>query len=157
MRSLALLLTLAGACAAGVVDPGDGDPDAAGIEVAPEGELRDFERLTNAHRAQIGCGALRWDGATARVAQTHVDDMVRRDYFSHTTPEGRSPFDRLRAAGITYLAAAENIAFGYPTAESVLQGWLNSDGHRRNLENCRYSAHGVGLRSGKWVHVFIQR
>lgn len=157
MRSLALLLTLAGACAAGAVDPSDESSDPAAVEVAPEGELRDFERLANAHRAQIGCGPLRWDRPTAGVAQAHAEDMVRRDYFSHTSPDGLSPCDRLRAAGITYLAAAENIAFGYPTAEAVLQGWLNSEGHRRNLENCRYNAHGVGLRSGKWVHVFIQR
>jgi uncharacterized protein YkwD len=83
--------------------------------------------------------------------------MVRRDYFSHTNPEGQSPFDRLRAAGVTYTAAAENIAYGYPTAAAVLQGWRNSDGHRRNLENCEYTHHGVGLNSGKWVEVFIRR
>jgi uncharacterized protein YkwD len=83
--------------------------------------------------------------------------MVRRDFFSHTNPDGQSPFDRLRAAGVTYLAAAENIAYGYTTAAGVLEAWLNSEGHRRNLENCRYTHHGVGLRNGKWVHEFIGR
>jgi uncharacterized protein YkwD len=157
MRSLALLLTLAAACAAGTADPVDPGETAAGFAVPPEGELRDFERLANAHRTAIGCGALRWDGPTAAVAQAHADDMVRRDYFSHTNPDGESPFDRLRAAGVTYQAAAENIAFGYPMASGVLEGWLASEGHRRNLENCRYTHHGVGLRDAKWVHVFIGR
>jgi uncharacterized protein YkwD len=157
MRSLALLLTLAGACAAGALDPLEPDGTATGAEIAPEGQLREYEQLANAHRARVGCGPLRWDARTGAVAQAHADDMVRRDYFSHTNPEGQSPFDRLRAAGVTYTAAAENIAFGYPTAASVLQGWLNSDGHRRNLENCGYTHHGLGLNSGKWVEVFIER
>jgi uncharacterized protein YkwD len=157
MRSLALLLTLAGACAAGVLDPAGSDGNSAGADVAPEGQLREYEQLANAHRAGVGCGPLQWDNRAGTVAQAHADDMVRRDYFSHTNPEGQSPFDRLRAAGVTYTGAAENIAYGYPTAAAVLQGWLNSDGHRRNLENCEYTHHGVGLNSGKWVEVFIRR
>ena len=157
MRSLALLLALAGACAAGLLDPAGSDGTSGGTDVAPEGQLREYEQLANAHRARVGCGPLRWDQRTGTVAQAHADDMVRRDYFSHTNPEGGSPFDRLRAAGVTYTAAAENIAYGYPTAAAVLQGWLNSDGHRRNLENCEYTHHGVGLNRGKWVEVFIRR
>jgi uncharacterized protein YkwD len=157
MRSLALLLTLAGACAAGVLDPAGSDGTGGTADVAPEGQLREYEQLANAHRARVGCGPLRWDNRTGTVAQAHADDMVRRDYFSHTNPEGQGPFDRLRAAGVTYTAAAENIAYGYPTAAAVLQGWLNSDGHRRNLENCEYTHHGIGLNSGKWVEVFIRR
>jgi uncharacterized protein YkwD len=156
MRSLALLVYLVGACAAGAVDPRD--PGTAGeTEIAPQGQLRELEQLANAHRAQVGCGPLRWDARTGGVAQAHADDMVRRDYFNHTNPDGQSPFERLRGAGVTYSSAAENIAFGYPTATGVLQGWLNSEGHRRNLENCRYTHHGAGLNSGKWVHVFIGR
>jgi uncharacterized protein YkwD len=157
MRSLALLLTLVGACAAGVLDPPAPDGSGAEADGAPEGQLREYEQLANAHRARVGCGPLRWDNRTGSVAQAHADHMVRRDYFSHTNPEGQSPFDRLRAAGVTYTAAAENIAYGYPTAAAVLQGWLNSDGHRRNLENCEYTHHGVGLNSGKWVELFIRR
>jgi uncharacterized protein YkwD len=157
MRSLALLLTLAGACAAGVLDPPAPDGSGAEADGALEGQLREYEQLANAHRARVGCGPLRWDNRTGSVAQAHADDMVRRDYFSHTNPEGQSPFDRLRAVGVAYTAAAENIAYGYPTAAGVLQGWQNSEGHRRNLENCEYTHHGVGLNRGKWVEVFIRR
>lgn len=159
MKAVALLAALLGACGAGVLDPGqpvtgDGAPSDA---QAPEGAVREFERLANAHRARVGCGPLRWDAATGRVAQAHAEDMVRRDFFSHTNPDGQSPFDRLRAAGVTYMAAAENIAFGYPTAAAVLDAWVRSDGHRRNLENCGYTHHGVGLQQEKWVEVFIGR
>ncbi len=155
MKSLALLACLLGAGAAGVTEP-DGPTGGEPTEVAPDGAVRQYEQLANAHRVRIGCGRLRWHGRTGAVAQRHAEDMVRRDFFSHTNPDGRTPFDRLRAAGVTYTAAAENIAFGYPTAAAVLRAWLNSEGHRRNLENCDYTHHGVGLREGKWVEVFIR-
>jgi uncharacterized protein YkwD len=155
MKGFALLAGLLGAGGAGVVDPGSGEPTAEAP--APDAAVLEFERLANTHRASVGCRPLRWDAPTARVAQSHASDMARRDFFSHTNPDGQSPFDRLRAAGVTHLSAAENIAFGYPTATAVLQSWLNSDGHRRNLENCRYTHHGVGLRDSRWVHVFIGR
>jgi uncharacterized protein YkwD len=159
MKGVALLACLIGACGAGILEPdgpapgGTSEPEAQ----APAGAVREFEQLANAHRVRVGCGRLRWDAPTGAVAQAHAEDMVRRDFFSHTNPDGQGPFDRLRAAGVTYTAAAENIAFGYRTAAAVLGGWLNSAGHRRNLENCRYTHHGVGLRDGKWVQVFIGR
>jgi len=154
MKSLALAACLLGACGAAAMQPGTAGPYAT--EAAPDGVVREYEKLANAHRVRVGCGRLRWDGPTGSVAQAHAVDMVRRDFFSHTNPDGRSPFDRLRAAGVAYTAAAENIAFGYPTARGVLRGWLDSPGHRKNLENCRYTRHGVGLRQGKWVEVFIR-
>ena len=152
MRILALMVCLAAVAAAA-------EPNGltTGSDMARDGRRRQFEQLANAHRARIGCGRLRWDPAAAAVAQQHADDMVRRDFFSHTNPDGKSPFDRLRAAGVTYTAAAENIAFGYVTASAVLDAWVASKGHRRNLENCRYTHHGVGLRDRTWVQVFIRR
>src|SRR4029453_12310533 len=146
MKGVALLAWFLGACGGGALDPGGpatGSLPGAETE-APDGPLREFEQLANAHRARAGCGRLRGDPPPAAVAQAHADDMVRRDFFSHTNPDGQSPFDRLRAAGVTYVAAAENIAFGYPTAAAVLEGWLGSSGHRANVENCAYTHHGVG-------------
>lgn len=110
----------------------------------------------NAHRESIGCPALLWNTAVAAVAQAHSEDMVAREFFSHTNPDGQSPFDRLAEAGIAYSAAAENIAYGYPTAESVLAAWLGSPGHRANIENCALTEHGVGLDGTYWTHVFIR-
>jgi uncharacterized protein YkwD len=118
------------------------------------GETAEVARLVNEHRARVGCRALAWDDAAARAAQAHSDDMARRNYFSHTSPEGRTMVDRLRAQGASYRMIAENIAMGQPTAREVVRGWLASPGHRANIENCGYTRHGVGLRSGRWTHVF---
>ncbi|HET7463602.1 MAG TPA: CAP domain-containing protein [Longimicrobium sp.] len=117
-------------------------------------ETAEVARLVNEHRARIGCRALAWDDAAARAAQAHSADMARRNYFSHTSPEGRTMVDRLRAQGASYRMIAENIAMGQPTAREVVRGWLNSPGHRQNIENCGYTRQGVGLNAGRWTHVF---
>jgi uncharacterized protein YkwD len=108
----------------------------------------------NEHRVRAGCPALVWDAAAARAAQSHSGDMARRDYFSHNSPEGRTPGDRLRLAGASWRAVAENIANGQRTADEVVRGWLASSGHRANIERCIYTRHGVGYAAGRWTHVF---
>ena len=119
-------------------------------------EVATFVTLMNEHRVSIGLAPLTWDVRVAAVAQAHSQDMVDRNFFSHTNPDGQSPFDRLTAAGISYSWAGENIAYGYPTASSVLAAWLNSPGHRANIENPNYTQHGVGLVNTYWTHVFIK-
>lgn len=125
-------------------------------EEALPAEVQDFVSLMNAHRVSAGCEPLAWNAAVAGVAQAHSEDMIARSYFAHDDPDGNSPFDRLQAAGISYRGAAENIAYGYPTASAVLDGWLNSPGHRSNIENCSLSEHGVGLEGTHWTHLFIR-
>lgn len=115
-----------------------------------------FVEAMNEHRVSEGCGALAWDAGVAAVAQAHSEDMVARDFFGHTNPDGESPGDRLREAGISFAGWAENIAFGYGTGESVLAAWLNSSGHRANIENCSLTHHGVGLEATRWTHVFLR-
>jgi uncharacterized protein YkwD len=118
--------------------------------------LQEFVSLLNAHRSSVGCEPLTWNPAVAAVAQAHSEDMVARSYFAHDNPDGESPFDRLQSAGVSYSSAAENIAYGYPGGASVLEGWLNSSGHRANIENCGLSEHGVGLEGTHWTHLFIR-
>ena len=132
------------ACGDGVTAP----------EVVADPEVQAFVTLVNEHRLEVGCDALEWHAGVADVAQAHSADMVERDFFAHTNPDGESPFDRLTAAGIDFGAAAENIAYGYPGAEAVLQGWLDSSGHRQNIENCGLRQHGVGLVGTHWTHLF---
>ena len=134
---------------------------ATGLNPAPapapsDPQVATFVGLVNEHRVSIGLSPLAWDGRVAAVAQAHSQDMVDRSFFSHTNPDGLSPFDRLAAAGISYTWAGENIAYGYPTASSVLAAWLNSPGHRANIENPNFTHHGVGLVNTYWTHVFIQ-
>ena len=125
-------------------DPGPADPD-----------VRELVRLVNLHRSAKHLGTLRWSNAAARVALRHSADMRHRDFFSHTNPDHLSPFDRLEHAGVRYVRAGENIAYGYRSPEEVLQGWLESPGHRKNLENPKYTHHGVGVAGTMWTHLFL--
>ncbi|HEU4885419.1 MAG TPA: CAP domain-containing protein [Longimicrobium sp.] len=134
-------------------------PPAAGgpVSAAPGGQraVEEMVALVNAHRRRVGCPELVWMQAVANAAQGHSDDMARRNYFDHRSPEGRGPTDRLAAAGVTYRALAENIAQHPGTPRDVLAGWLASPGHRQNLENCTYTHHGIGVREGYWTHMFV--
>lgn len=100
--------------------------------------------LTNAFRQQNGLQALKYNTKLAMAAESHSQSMALQDFFSHTSVSGASPFDRMRAAGYNYAYAAENIAVGYTTPEAVVQGWINSPGHKVNLLNPHLQELGVG-------------
>lgn len=104
--------------------------------------------LTNAERAKVGCGPLRVDGRLAAAAQAHSTDMALNNYFSHTSRDGRSPFQRIADAGYTFSLAAENLAAGQRTAVDAVAGWMQSAGHRANVLNCSLTQIGVGYATG---------
>lgn len=114
-------------------------------------------RLTNEVRAQYGLKALKTNWELSRVARYKSQDMVDKRYFSHTSPTYGSPFDMMRAFGITYRSAGENIAYGYRTPQAVVDGWMNSPGHRANILNASYSQIGVGYvaQGNYWTQMFI--
>jgi uncharacterized protein YkwD len=105
--------------------------------------------LTNQERAKAGCGPLRTNKSLIQAAEAHAADMVAEHYFAHDSLDGRSPFDRMKAAGFRGGAMAENIAVGYTSAASVVKGWMNSPGHRANILNCSYTMIGIGYDSGQ--------
>ncbi|MCK5446691.1 MAG: CAP domain-containing protein, partial [Gemmatimonadetes bacterium] len=134
----------------------DDGPAGPGSSDVPAGEVTIFVTQLNSHRESVGCEALAWHPATAEVGHIHSQDMQDRGFFSHTNPDGESPWDRLAEGGVTWNGpAGENIAMTSGGAESVLEMWLNSPGHRANIENCAFSHHGVGLSGSYWTHVFI--
>lgn len=100
--------------------------------------------LTNQHRTAAGCAPLTINGRLMAAAQLHSEDMALRDFFSHTGSNGSSPWERMRAQGYTFSRAAENIAAGYSTPASVVEGWMSSSGHRANILNCNLREIGVG-------------
>jgi uncharacterized protein YkwD len=100
--------------------------------------------LTNAERAKAGCGPLAVDATLTAVAQAHSADMAAHNYFDHNSQDGRSPFDRITAAGYRFSTAAENIAAGQRTPQAVMTGWMNSPGHKANILNCALHEIGVG-------------
>jgi uncharacterized protein YkwD len=102
--------------------------------------------LVNQERAKAGCGALRTDERLRTAARGHSTDMAQNGYFSHTGRNGSSFVDRIAAAGYPRSAAGgENIAMGYRTPAEVMDGWMNSEGHRENILNCGFKAIGVGV------------
>lgn len=75
--------------------------------------------------------------------------MVDQHYFAHDSLDGRSPFDRMKAAGFTGGSMAENIAVGYSSPAAVVAGWMQSPGHRANILNCAYTMIGIGYDPGQ--------
>ena len=146
-----------GSPGSGPLAPGGSSPPPPSPAPAPTDSIvAQFVVLVNQHRASLGLGTLAWHAGVAAVAQAHTQDMVDRNFFSHTNPDGETPWDRLAAAGITYSYAGENIAYGYPSASAVLAAWLASPGHRANIENPNFTHHGVGRVGTYWTHVFIK-
>jgi uncharacterized protein YkwD len=104
--------------------------------------------LVNSERAKAGCGSVRASSALQRAAQGHSADMAAHDYFSHTSQDGRTFADRIRAAGYDGGTIGENIAAGQASASAVMRSWMASSGHRANILNCAYTALGVGYATG---------
>ncbi|WP_077621625.1 SafA/ExsA family spore coat assembly protein [Sediminibacillus massiliensis] len=116
-------------------------------------------QLTNQERAKYGLPALRPDWELSRVARYKSRDMKNQQYFSHTSPTYGSPFKMIRNFGIDYRSAAENIARGQQSPNAVVQAWMNSSGHRKNILNENYTHIGVGyVAEGKyWTQMFITK
>jgi uncharacterized protein YkwD len=121
-------------------------PTGGGGTNAQEREVLD---LTNAARRNQGCGPLSLDDSLVEAAGKHASDMVRRHYMDHTTPDGQGPGDRMAAAGWHGSGWGENIAAGYDSAQKVFAAWMNSDGHRANILNCKFDKIGIGYDPGQ--------
>ena len=118
-------------------------------------------RLVNIERSKSGLQALKINWQLARVARYKSQDMANKGYFSHTSPTYGSPFKMMESFGIKFSAAGENIAMGQRTPAEVMNGWMNSPGHRANIMSGSYWEIGVGLAkdsSGRlyWTQEFIK-
>ncbi len=112
--------------------------------------------LVNSERAKVGCSPVQAQAQLTAAAQKHSEDMAAQHYFSHNSLDGRSPWDRIRAEGYTYSQAGENIATGYSTAAAVMNGWMNSSGHRENILNCNFTEIGIGYDQRYWTQDFAR-
>ncbi|WP_078380414.1 CAP domain-containing protein [Sutcliffiella halmapala] len=113
--------------------------------------------LTNAERRKNGLSDLKADAPLSNVAREKSKDMKAKNYFSHQSPTYGSPFDMMRDFGISYNTAGENIAMGQRSPEEVVQAWMNSEGHRKNILNGNFTHIGVGyVQDGNyWTQMFI--
>ena len=103
-------------------------------------------------------GPLTMHPALRCAARMHSKDMADRDFFSHTNPDGESPWDRIGKTGYgAYTNAGENIAAGSPTAAGTMDQWMNSDGHCANIMNPDFEHIGVGYHpGGQYGHLWTQ-
>lgn len=115
-------------------------------------------RLVNIERQKAGLGSFRLSAELSHVARDKSKDMAHNNYFSHNSPTHGSPFDMMKAYGINYRTAGENIAKGYNSAQAVVNGWMNSPGHRANILNSSFNTLGVGYYNHNgtayWTQMF---
>ncbi|MER6916216.1 CAP domain-containing protein [Streptomyces sp. NPDC000594] len=124
-------------------------PPVTGSPTAAENQVL---ALVNEERAKVGCAPVRFDADLAELAGDFSRDMAARGFFSHTDPDGDTPWDRAEQAGVKNLGG-ENIARGQADAAAVMDAWMNSEGHRANILNCDYKTLGVGVHTapgGPW-------
>ncbi len=89
-----------------------------------------------------------WSDNLAMAAYLHSEDMALNSFFSHTGADGSSAGERISRQGYPWVTYGENIAVGYPTVSSVIQGWLGSEGHCRNLMDADFTEIGAGYAIG---------
>ena len=120
---------------------------------------KEVVRLVNKERTSRGLSPLTHNWELSRVARYKSQDMKEKKYFSHTSPTYGSPFEMMRSFGISYRTAGENIARGYATPKAVVDGWMNSSGHRANILNSSFKEIGVGYvpEGNYWTQMFIAK
>ncbi len=112
--------------------------------------------LVNAERQKRGLAPLIMDEELQEVARDHAADMLKRGYFSHYTPEGLSPFDRMAEHDVEYQYAGENLAFA-PDVTIAMDGLMKSPGHKANILSSNYGRVGIGvLDAGIYGEMFVQ-
>lgn len=105
----------------------------------------------NAYRADKGLPPLVEETRLAQSAADRMKDMEDLGYWAHVAPDGRSPFTWLRKNGYTHAYAAENLASGFETVQVLLEGWMESPGHRDNILSPLYNECGVAILDGGTV------
>ncbi|MFF8669848.1 CAP domain-containing protein [Streptomyces sp. NPDC015242] len=115
--------------------------------------------LTNRARTRAGLPPLAVDALLTAAARAHSADMVARAFYAHTAPDGSRPGDRAAAAGSTLRAIGENIACGQRSPADVVEGWMNSPGHRANILRPEFTRIGIGFACGGragtyWTQMF---
>lgn len=118
-------------------------------------------RLVNVERSNRGLRTLSANWQLSRVARYKSQDMISKNYFSHTSPTYGSPFRMMESFGVKFSAAGENIAYGQRSPKEVMNSWMNSPGHRSNILSPTYTQIGVGVAktsSGTfyWTQMFIK-
>lgn len=106
--------------------------------------------LTNSARAQEGLGDLSVNSKLVVAANAKAQDMFSNQYFAHTSPQGKTPWDFIQSAGYDYVYAGENLAIGYSDSNELQNAWMNSASHRENILNPNFREIGIVALSGEY-------
>ena len=109
--------------------------------------------LTNTARKNNDIPVITRSRLLKEAAQKKAEDMLENEYFAHTNPSGKTPWDFIDETGYKYMYAGENLAIHFDSAESVLDGWMISPGHRKNILNEKYTEMGIGIAHGTFQSV----
>lgn len=109
----------------------------------------DLLQVTNTVRQQNNDDPLTLNSKLSAAAQAKANDMISKNYWSHTTPSGKSPWTFMQANGYDYYKAGENLAYGFRDSTDTIDGWLNSPEHRANLLSADYTDVGFGIAAAK--------
>lgn len=129
----------------------------------PTREYTQFQQevvdLVNKERSSRGLKPVVFNSELSKVATIKSQDMIDKNYFDHNSPTYGSPFEMMREFGVAYTSAGENIAMGQKTPQQVMNSWMNSDGHRKNILSPDFTELGVGIYSNGsslyWTQMFI--
>lgn len=136
-----------------VIPPqGGNDPDPGVVDIRDEF----LAAINQARSVNQVCGStpygpappVSWSDNLAMAAYLHSEDMALNNFFSHTGSDGSSVGQRISRQGYPWSTYGENIAVAYPTVSSVIQGWLESEGHCRNMMNPAFTEIGAGYAIG---------
>jgi uncharacterized protein YkwD len=115
----------------------------------PDTVRKEMLARVNAIRKKAGLNSLRLNSDLEKAAQRHAEDMLTRGYFAHESPSGTTVRERSRKAGYDWSAIGENIAFGQTSVDEVVETWMDSPGHRKNILGRHFNELGIGLALGK--------
>lgn len=103
---------------------------------------------TNEVRSENGISELEYNDLLGEAAQHKADDMVKRDYWSHDTPDGKQPWQFINEEGYKYSVASENLAFGFNSGGEAIEAWMKSDSHRKAMLDVGVDEVGFGVSTG---------
>ncbi len=151
------LLALAAACSCSAVSlPVQAAEVQNPVSSSMQNEINAVVSLINQERAEQGLHALKNTAELNQAAEIRSQELVQ--IFSHTRPDGRNCSSVLNDSGIAWQTTGENIAYGYDSPEAVMNGWMNSEGHRANILNAGFDSVGIGIVSHNgvlyWTQIF---
>ncbi|MDH3237822.1 MAG: CAP domain-containing protein [Deltaproteobacteria bacterium] len=113
-------------------------------------QARSVDRMCGAS-SYPAASAVAWSDVLAMAAYLHSEDMATNNFFSHTGSDGSTPGERITREGYDWWRYGENIAVGYPTVSAVMQAWLDSEGHCRNIMNSAFAEIGAAFVEGQYL------